>query len=341
MRIGISGCGIRGKLFARALASVDGVELAGMSDPDPVARERAGRAFDVPVREDHHQLIADGLDAMVVATPDFAHREIAVDGAAAGLALMVEKPLATTTQDAQAITDAVNAAGVSCLVAFENRWNPYFIAAKAAIDRGDLGEVVSVDAVLSNTTFVPTRMLPWSGSSSPAWFLMPHTVDLTMWLSGQRPQSVSAWGRRGELAARGIDTLDAVHALVGLDGGGVGNLQSSWILPETLPSIVDFRVEIAGTAGTISINHGDQGFRSADGEKYRLHTALPVEIDGAEQSMAAWMIRSWARGLLTGEQVGPDAAHGLEVTTTVAAVHTAITAGPVHLDTSRQIGTVQ
>lgn len=340
MRIGIIGCGIRGQLFARALSSVDGVEVVGMSDAAAAVRERVAQAFGLPVLKDHRQLIDRGLDALVVATPDFAHRAVAVDGAAAGLALMVEKPLATTAEDAEAVRDAVDAAGVSCLVAFENRWNPYFLAAKAAIDRGDLGEVVSVDAVLSNTTYVPTRMLPWSASSSPAWFLMPHTVDLTMWLTGQRPEVVSAWGRRGELSSRGIDTWDAVHALVGLDRGGVGNLRSSWILPETLPSIVDFRVEIAGTEGTVSINHSDQGYRSADGTHYRLQTSLPVDIDGAEQSMAAWMVRSWARGLLSGEPVGPDATHGLEVTTTVAAIHSAITAGPVHFESAPQDGAV-
>lgn len=332
MRIGIAGCGIRGTLFARALGTVPGVEVAGICDPSPGARERAASTFAGPVHTDHRKLIDSGLDALVVATPDFAHRDVAVDGAAAGLALMIEKPLATTVEDATVIQQAVNEHGVSCFVAFENRWNPYFRRARAAVAAGELGEVVSVTAVLSNSFFVPTQMLSWAAASSPAWFLMPHTVDLAMWLTGEQPETVTAWGRRGELAARGVDTWDAVHALVSLPGGRVANLQSSWILPDSRPSIVDFRVDVVGTRGSISIDHSDQGYRVAADSGYRWEGSLPADIDGQEQSMAAWMVRSWAKGLVEGRPVGPGVDHGLMVTRTVDAIQRSITTGPVTID---------
>ena len=89
-KIGIVGCGIRGRLYQRALATVGGLAVAGMCDPAPSAREAASRQFDGPVLEHHEDVYALGLDAVIVATPDFAHREAAVQAAEAGLALMVE-----------------------------------------------------------------------------------------------------------------------------------------------------------------------------------------------------------------------------------------------------------
>ncbi len=321
MRIGIAGCGIRGQLFARALQGEPGVELAGMCDPSAAARERAAVVFGGPIRPSHGELIALGLDALVVATPDFAHRQVAVDAAAAGLQLMVEKPIATSIDDADAIVAAVEAAGVSCFVAFENRWNPSFRKLRRVVEAGDLGEIVSVTAVLSNSYYVPTEMLSWAGSSSPAWFLMPHVLDLAVWISGGDPLSVVARGRRGELASRGIDTWDSVHALFELDGSAIANLRTEWVLPDGRPSIVDFRVDVTGTRGSFSVDNSDQGIRMATADRFSSLGALPEDIDGHEQSMAAWMVRSWAGGLLAGTPAGPDARHGALITRAVELAH--------------------
>ncbi|MCU1418245.1 MAG: hypothetical protein JWP32_2419 [Schumannella sp.] len=323
MRIGIAGCGIRGQLFARALSGEPGVEVVGMCDPSAGARERAAAVFDGPILSSHGELIARGLDALIVATPDFAHRAVAVDAAAAGLQLMIEKPIATSAEDAEAIVAAVEAAGVSCFVAFENRWNPGFRKVRRAVVAGELGDIVSVTAVLSNTYFVPTQMLSWASSSSPAWFLMPHVLDLAMWITDAAPRSVVARGRRGELASRGIDTWDAVHALFELGESAIANLRTEWVLPEGRPSIVDFRVDITGTRGSFSIDNSDQGVSAASPERFATVGLLPEDIDGEEQSMAAWMVRSWARGLLSGTPVGPDARHGALITRAVELAHRA------------------
>jgi len=175
---------------------------------------------------------------------------------------------------------------------------------------------------LSNTYFVPETMLTWAGRSSPGWFLMPHLLDLALWIGGQQqPRSVTARGRRGELAARGVETWDSLHALIDLGGNSLANLQTSWVLPKGRPSIVDFRIDVVGTEGSVSVDHGDQGLHVATKDNFRSLTSLPEDVDGTEHSMAAWMVRSWARGLLRGEFVGPDAAHGATITRAVEAVH--------------------
>lgn len=325
-KIGIVGCGIRGRLYQRALATVGGLAVAGMCDPAPSAREAASRQFDGPVLEHHEDVYALGLDAVIVATPDFAHREAAVQAAEAGLALMVEKPLATTVPDAEAIHDAVVASGAPCLVAFENRWNPHFLRVRQLADQGALGDVLSMTGVLSNSYYVPTEMLSWAADSSPAWFLMPHTVDLALWLSGRTPTSVVARGRRGELASRGIDTWDTVHALIGFDDGTVANLQSSWVLPDSMPGIVDFRFEVIGSRGAVAVDLNDQGLSTAT-DSWSSPWVLPADIDGQEQGMAAWMVRSFGRHLVDGEPLGPGVDQGLLVTRIVDAIHASAASG--------------
>lgn len=325
-KIGIVGCGTRGLLFARSLRSVPGVVVAGMCDPSPKAREAAGRQCDGEVVAGYEQLLSLGLDAAIVATPDFAHREAAVAAAAAGVALMVEKPLATTVEDARAIYEAVNAAKVECLVAFENRWNPSCLKVHRLISDGALGKVVSITGVLSNSYYVPLQMLSWASSSAPSWFLMPHIVDLALWYGGARPVSVYAKGARGELASRGVDTWDSVHALLALDNGAVANLQSSWILPDSRPGIVDFRFEVVGSQGEAAIDANDQGLQSAV-DRWSRPSLLPVEIEGEEEGMAAWMVRSFARRVVTGEPLAPGAAHGLLVTQVIDAIHRSLAFG--------------
>lgn len=331
VRIGIVGCGIRGQLYRRALAGVAGVQVVGLADPSESVR-RVVSDGTIPVMASHRELLGLGLDAMIVATPDFAHRQASVDAAEAGLQLMVEKPLATTLDDALAIRDAVRGNGVQCLVAFENRWNPSLARMRQLVEEGELGDVVSISATLSNTYQVPTQMLSWAAQTTPGWFLMPHTVDLALWLMDKDPTVVTAAGHRGILAERGIDTWDVLQALVTFADGSVVNLQSSWILPESWPSVVDFRVEVLGSRGSVTFDLAGQGLRRA-GVTYRSDLTAPSVLEGQERGMAAWMAHSFADRLLAGQVLAPSVDQGVLVTRIVEAIHrSASQRQPVALD---------
>src|SRR5712692_5305474 len=112
MRVGIAGAGIRGNLFAHSLALTEEGALAAICDQLPERAAEIGARFGVPPFADLESMIREAeLDALIVATPDFAHRDLAVKAAHAGLHLMVEKPLATTMDDADAIRSAVRESG--------------------------------------------------------------------------------------------------------------------------------------------------------------------------------------------------------------------------------------
>jgi predicted dehydrogenase len=337
LSVGIVGAGLRGKLFADALRDQPGVQVAGFAEPSAAVAESARAATNLPVWPSHTALLEElDPDAVIVATPDFAHREVAVDVAVAGKHLLIEKPLATTLADARAIADAVRQGGGRCLIGFENRWNPHAVTAKRAIDEGALGSHITTSATLSNSYYVPTQMLAWGAKSSPAWFLMPHTLDLLLWLTGRMPSVVSAVASRGVLAARGVDTWDVVHALITLDDGSTANLSSSWVLPDAGEGIVDFHFSLIGTHGSVGIDMSHQGLTLVS-DKYRSAWPLDGRIGRAPVGMAAWMAQDFAAGLLDGTDVGPGVDHGLLITEIICAVERSMVDGqPVRLASMRE-----
>jgi predicted dehydrogenase len=325
LTVGIVGAGLRGRLFADALSGIPEVRVVAFAEPSAHvgadARERTG----LPVVSSHTNLLTDfSPDAIIVATPDFAHREVAVDSARAGAHLLIEKPLATTLDDARAIAAAVEAGGARCLVGFENRWNPHVIRARQAM--ADIGTPLTSSATLSNSYFVPTTMLSWAARSSPAWFLMPHTIDLLLWLTGRTPLSVTAVGSAGILRARGVDTLDVVHALVTFDDGSTANLSSAWVLPDAGEGIVDFRFQVIGTEGSVSADLAHQGLLTVTD---RQHSEWPLSgrIGRAAVGPAAWMVQDFVLGLMDGADLGPGIAEGLVVTETICAIERSLATG--------------
>jgi predicted dehydrogenase len=336
LRIGIVGAGLRGQLFAGALAGRPDVALAGFAEPSPGAAARAAQATGLPVVDGHGALLDLGLDAAIVATPDFAHHDVAVDLARAGVHLLIEKPLATDVDEARDIAAAIDDSGVRCLVGFENRWNPHVISAKTTLE--ELGPVITATATLSNSYFVPTQMLSWAAKSSPTWFLMPHTVDLLMHLTGRTPISVYAAGSRGVLTARGVDTWDVVHATLIFDDGTTGTLSSSWVLPDAGEGIVDFRFQVVAAGGAVTADLGHQGLQVVSD---RTHSAWPLgaRVGRSATGAASWMANDFASGLIEGGELGPDARHGLLVTEVIAAVEESLTTGkPVAVAESTVIG---
>jgi len=333
--IGIVGGGIRGRMYAGALRGLDGVRVVAVAEPAASVAGPLGGDTGLPVVSSHTELLERyDPDAVVVATPDFAHRQVACDAAAAGRHLLVEKPLATTLADAQAIVAAVRTGGGSCLVGFENRWNPHVRSAWRSIQAGTVGAHVTSSATLSNSWFVPTRMLSWAAKSSPAWFLMPHTVDMLTWFSGATPQRVCAVASRGQLARRGIDTEDVVHALITYTDGTTSALTSAWTLPDGSPSIVDFRFHYVGTTGAITGTPIEQGLDVVT-DRVRTQQTLIDPIGGSPVGAPVWMAREWAAALRDGHPIGPGADVGLQVTRVICALERSFRTGqPVDLQVS-------
>lgn len=314
-------------MFATAIEQHDRAILVSLCDPATDVRARMSQRFEVPVHADVATMLDahPDLTAAIVATPDFAHRDPALACIARGLDLLIEKPLATTSDDANAIRVAAAKAGVQVVVGFENRWNQKFVEVR---DQLAGQAVVNQVAHLNDTRFVPTRMLTWAAQSSPAWFLMPHSLDLTVWLSGATPTEAFARGSRKILPGLGVDTWDSITASFAMSDGSTVSLDSQWVLPETAPSVFDFRYEVHTETSSFHLDIAHDGVTRYDGDgvswpQFGVYTRRG-RLNGVPITMATDFL-----DVLSGDLVAdlPGADQGCLITTAIEAVHRSLDTG--------------
>ena len=253
LRMGIVGTGTMARQHAAVFADQHRAEVVAWASRATQASELA--AFGpARVHRDPLDLVADpDVDAVLVATPDFLHRDVALAAIAAGKPVLIEKPLATNLADARAIRDAARESGVTAMTLFNHRWVPAYWQAKERIDMG-LGAPVLAYARKNDTIFVPTSMIGWAAKTTPSWFLSSHDIDLVLWYFGQPAVEVYATAVRGVLTGMGIDTPDAVQAQVRFEGGAVATFEACWIYPNTFPTMTDSFIELIFAAGVIHLD---------------------------------------------------------------------------------------
>lgn len=331
IRVGIIGFGIRGNLYAETLRFNPHAEVAAVAESDPATLEKARQRTAGRLHSDYRAMLEqERLDLVLITLPDHLHRDASVLAAARKCHLLIEKPLATSMKDAVAIRDAVRDSGVKALVAFENRWSPVFLAAKDAIDAGELGEIEQVSGCLNDSIAVPTQMLSWAARTSPAWFLFPHSVDVALWLAGKSIDSVFARGRKRVLAAAGIDTYDSITAMLAFRDGTTGTLTSSWIYPESLPLVYDFRFDIVGSAGAIAIDLRDQMIHKLT-QTYTHPATLGRAIHGKPVGFAAEMLNSFVDNVRLGTTPLVELEDALTGVAVIEAVHRSASSGGVEI----------
>ena len=250
------GAGLFGERHAQAYSRHHAVDFVAVCDLDEARTKRIAETYGA---RRHTTRLVDilsdpAIHAVSIATPDHAHRAVAVACAEAGKHILVEKPLATTVDDAEAIVAAAAKAGITLMVDFHNRVNPPMVATRDAVARGDLGTVSYVYVRLSNTVAVPQDMLKWSGRSSALWFLGSHMVDIVGWILNDRPVKAYVVSRDGVLKGMGIDAPDFHVATVEYAKGTVAVFEHAWILPRTHNTVKDLKLEFLGSKGAAYVD---------------------------------------------------------------------------------------
>ena len=203
IRIGILGGGRIVRLaHLRNLLAAPEVRVMAIADPDATARESVARmAPGARVVADAGELLAlPDLDAVVIALPTPLHREAALAAFARGLHVYLEKPIAATPDDAEAIVDAWRRAGTVGVIGFNCRFNKLYLDLRAALVAGTIGAVVAVRSALTarwpgDATW---RLSPSSGGGA-LLELASHHVDLCRFLFDAEVVSARAltWSNRG------------------------------------------------------------------------------------------------------------------------------------------------
>jgi predicted dehydrogenase len=270
LRVGLIGCGDYGQVHARTYQRDPRTELVALWSPREGKRLENARRFGCRAASDWREIVEDPrLDCVSIATPDDSHANYAIAALRAGKHVLVEKPMATTVAECEAMIAARDAGRVKLMVNYHNRWYPAFAEARRVIRAGEIGAPVSANLVLSNTLAWVLGSMKWGHRSGPEWFLMSHIADLAFWLLGDAPVSVFAAAAEGVLKSKGMATRDVVKATLIMRGGSMVHLESSWILPSAWRNPVnEMWVSIQGASGRIDVS-ADQENITVTAQEYR------------------------------------------------------------------------
>lgn len=252
IRIGVIGLGTMGEQYVRIYAGHPSAEVTAISNRSEVRLHAVGTKYGVERRyTDYIEMLrAAPLDAVCVATPDGAHAAPVRAALEAGKHVLCEKPFTTDLAEADALLDLSDRLPhLKLQVGFNHRWLPSYNHGWSSLQRGEIGRPLVGYARKNDTIFVPTELIGWAATTTPLHFLGAHDIDLMRWFMGCEPVSVHAAGIKDVLMARGIDAYDAIQALVRFENGSFATIESSWIYPNTFPSIVDSFVEVIGSSG--------------------------------------------------------------------------------------------
>lgn len=210
LRVAVIGVGHLGRIHARILSRLEGVRLAALVDPVEANRLSAATEFGAPAFPGHRRLAGE-IDAAVIATPTSHHREVALDLLKNGVHLLVEKPLAANSREADELVATAREHGALLQVGHVERFNP---ALAAALPR--LGDPKYLTAERrSGYAFRSTDI-------GVVLDLMIHDIDVTLSLVRSPLKRVDALG-----AALFGDLEDVAHARLEFENGCVADLKAS------------------------------------------------------------------------------------------------------------------
>jgi len=255
--------GMMGERHAQLWAELPRTRLVAVYDIVP---ERAQAVADahgcIAASSLDEALAADGVDIVSVCTDDQSHLEPCLAAADAGKHVLVEKPLAITTADCDAIIAVCERADVKLMTGHVCRFDPRYVACHDAVAAGEVGDVVQVFARRNNILASGLRIGP---RTSVAYFLGVHEIDLICWITGARVTRVHAEGTSKALASIGAD--DSILSLIRLEGDAVGCIETCWIIPEGSANSLDARLEVVGTEGRVAARVGGEPFEAASASR--------------------------------------------------------------------------
>ena len=225
-KIAVVGFGLIGRRHAEVIRRAPDLALAAIVDPSEEGFA-AARTLDVPVfRSIDDMLDASATDGVVLATPTPLHLEQGLRCIAAGIPILVEKPITVTSNDARELTDAAEASGVPLLVGHHRRHNGMVQAAKAAISKGAIGDVRAVQATC--WFYKPDHyfeVAPWRKrkGAGPISVNLVHDVDLLRHFCGdvETVQAIAVPSRRG------FENEDLATAVLRFKSGAIATISVS------------------------------------------------------------------------------------------------------------------
>ncbi len=228
LNVAIAGCGKVAHLHAKAVKESDRLNLVAAWSRTPGSADRFARQYGLKPYRDIPRMVADGkVDVVIVCTPHPFHREPCVLAAEAGAHVLVEKPLASSLEDCDAMIEVCRVNKVKLGVISQRRWYPPALRIKQAID----------DGKISTPALGTVTMLGWRDREyydADAWRgtwdmegggvlvnQSPHQLDLLLWYMGDIEEVFGIWENVNHPY---IEVEDTALAIIRFKNGALGNI---------------------------------------------------------------------------------------------------------------------
>ena len=253
LRFALIGCGRIAKRHADLLSSaIEGASLVAVCDSNAMRADQFGETYKVNAYHDYHEMMtSEDIDVVSILTPSGLHAKHCIDIAPYGKTIIVEKPMALTLEDADAMNAATAAHNCRLFVVKQNRFNVPVMKLREALDAGRFGKLVlgtvrvrwcRPQAYYDQDEWRGT----WAFDGGVLTNQASHHIDLLEWMMGDI-ESVFAYS---STALSNIETEDTAIALLKFKNGAIGTIEAT---TATRPSDLEGSISILGETGSVVV----------------------------------------------------------------------------------------
>ncbi|MGB1546266.1 MAG: inositol 2-dehydrogenase [Candidatus Puniceispirillaceae bacterium] len=192
LKVGLLGAGRIGQVHAAVIAAHEGSTLAAISDVYAPAAEELAAKYHAQVRSSDEIIADDAINAVLIATSTDTHSDLIEAATQAGKAVMCEKPVDLSLERARACLEAVSETGRPVMIGFNRRFDPSFAAIRDSLAAGQIGKAELLSVTSFDPAPPPVEYIKVSGGMFRD--MMIHDFDMTNFIMGETPVSISASG---------------------------------------------------------------------------------------------------------------------------------------------------
>lgn len=246
IRVAVIGAGNMGKNHLRNYFMLPGAELVGLADINP-ATEKLAKEYGASFFTDYKQMLDEAKpEAVSIVVPTPFHAEVATEVMSRGIHCLLEKPIASTVEEAEALIQLAKKQKVVFTVGHIEHYNPLVVALKKLLDKNTIGEITSI--VCKRVGGFPTV----EPKTDVIIDLAVHDIGVINFLLGKTPKSITSHGSRTHHSSK----IDSAEMLIDY-GHASGFIQANWLTPIKIRTIA-----VTGSNGYIEGNYITQELES-------------------------------------------------------------------------------
>lgn len=240
IKVGVIGVGVMGRNHVRVYSEIPNCKLVSISDLDEKKAKEVAEEFNCKYYINHKEMLEkENIDAVSIVVPTKSHKEVSLDVINKGVHVLLEKPIASSVEDAMEIIKRAEEKKIKLLVGHIERFNPAVIELKKIINQGKIGTITSI--IARRVGVFPSRIK----DANIVVDVSVHDIDIIRYFMGKDPDNIYACGGRTLNDGR----EDHVVAVLNY-GQSSGIMQSNWITPIKIRNL-----SVTGTKGYAELNY--------------------------------------------------------------------------------------